>query len=111
MDITYPWSYEATQLIHDWIKDEFPLMRISAANDKHCKSFNPPKDADIIIGSLGEASIILYINQLDISIYIATPKIRSRIKDVNLINPESISGIKEVVRNLYIHSLSPWFNL
>ena len=109
----YEYTHESTELIYDWFIAEFKEFAVSRGKDNYCKSFSIQRDklVDFLACSRGGVSLILYIRELEVSVWVVTPKARSKIKEVNLIDPASIESIQTIVRHLISVTLSPWYNI
>ena len=108
------WSHEATELIYEWLRTEFPTLILGGqANDGACTMFQNYKDqiTDIIFVYIDKdrrCGLIIYIRGLDVVIYLSTPRATSKIREVNLISPTSIDSIQQIIKHLMQVTLSPW---
>lgn len=103
---------EASVLIYSWIRDEFPQLKLGVGNDialaLNAFSVPNPGETELMTASIDKASLIIYVRNLDVSIYVSTPRSRSRIRELSLLNPTSISSLQEVIRHIIKVTLSPW---
>ena len=101
---------KASDLVCLWVKQEFSDYKFSCSNIKTTsikhKQFFSKSDLEdtittVVMILVNGSSVVIYINGLDVATFVYTKSKKSmiigRINETNLVNPESMVKLKEII--------------